>query len=82
MFIYLTLPDCGCGMWFPDQGSNLGALQWESGVLGTGPSGKNLLLFLAASVFVVEDGLCQFGEDLSAVAGNICAVVGPRSDFC
>ena len=38
--------------------------------------------FLLPLEFVVEDGLCQFGEDLSAVAGNISAVVGPSSDLC
>ena len=33
-----------CSMWdlpFPDQGSNLGALHWEPGVLATGPPGKS-----------------------------------------
>ena len=31
------------GIQFPDQGSNLGTLHWESGVLATGPPGKSLL---------------------------------------
>ena len=31
-----------CGIWFPDQGSNLGPLHWERGVLATGPPGKSL----------------------------------------
>ena len=30
-----------CGIEFPNQGSNLGPLQWESGVLATGPAGKS-----------------------------------------
>ena len=31
-----------CGIWFPDQGSNSSCLQWELGVLATGPPGKSL----------------------------------------
>ena len=31
-----------CGLKFPDQGSNLGPLHWECGVLSTGPPGKSL----------------------------------------
>ena len=30
-----------CGIYFLDQGSNLGPLHWELGVLATGPSGKS-----------------------------------------
>ena len=33
-----------CGMWdleFPEQGSNLGLLHWECGILATGPPGKS-----------------------------------------
>ncbi|XDB51726.1 hypothetical protein ABFV05_005342 [Capra hircus] len=26
-----------CGIWFPDQGLNLGPLNWECGVIATGP---------------------------------------------
>ena len=29
------------GIWFPDQGSNLGPLHWEHGVLATRPPGKS-----------------------------------------
>ena len=29
-----------CGIQFPDQGSNLGPLYWECGVLASGPSGS------------------------------------------
>ena len=29
------------GIWFPDQGLNLGPLHWEPGVLATGPPGKS-----------------------------------------
>lgn len=32
------------GIQFPDQGSNLGILHWESGVLATGQSGNSLLI--------------------------------------
>ena len=31
-----------CGIYFPDQGSNLGPLHWEPAVLTTGPPGKSL----------------------------------------
>ena len=31
-----------CGISFPDQGSNLGHLDWEYGVLAAGPLGKSL----------------------------------------
>ena len=31
---------CACGIWFPDQGLNLGPLPLEGGVLATGPPGK------------------------------------------
>ena len=30
-----------CGIQFPDQGSNLGSLHWEHGVLATRPPGKS-----------------------------------------
>ena len=30
-----------CGIYFPDQGSNLGRLHWELQVLATGPPGKS-----------------------------------------
>ena len=30
-----------CGIWFPDQGLNLGHLHWEQAVLTTGPPGKS-----------------------------------------
>ena len=44
LFIYLAVPGLCCGMWdlVPDQGSNLGPLPWEHGVLATGPPGKSL----------------------------------------
>ena len=29
-----------CGIWFPDQGFNLGPLHWEHGILATGPAGN------------------------------------------
>ena len=31
-----------CGISFPDEGLNLGPLNWEHGVLATGPPGKSL----------------------------------------
>ena len=31
------------GIWFPEQGLNLGPLYWEPGVLATGPAGKSLV---------------------------------------
>ena len=43
-----------CGIEFPNQGSNLGPLQWESGVLATGPPGKSfnrLLLLVTNKIF-------------------------------
>ena len=30
-----------CGIWFPNQGSNLSPLHWEHGALTTGPPGKS-----------------------------------------
>ena len=33
-----------CGIWFPDQGSNLGPLHWEHRVLVTGLPGKSMEL--------------------------------------
>ena len=30
-----------CWIWFPDQGLNLGPLNWEHGVLAIGPPGKS-----------------------------------------
>ena len=40
-----------CGIQFPNQGSNLGALHWERGVFATGPPGKSLLLLFKMSNF-------------------------------
>ena len=42
LFIYLAAPVLTCSLWdlmFPDQGSNLGPLHWQQGVLATGPPG-------------------------------------------
>ena len=36
-----------CGIYFPDQGSNLDPLHWESRVLATGPPGKSQKRFLS-----------------------------------
>ena len=53
MFIYFAALglSCGmndllvvvCGIYFPDQGSNLGPLHWELRVLATGPPAKSHL---------------------------------------
>ena len=45
IFIYLTAPglSVACGIYFPDQGSNLGSLLWEHGVIATGQPGKSLM---------------------------------------
>ena len=40
----VTLLKVSCGMWdlkFPDQGLNPGPLNWDRGVLSTGPPGKS-----------------------------------------
>ena len=48
----VTLLKVSCGMWDPkflDQGLNPGPLNWECGVLSTGPPGKSgfvLIFFL------------------------------------
>ena len=63
--MYLAAPGLSCSMWnllvvacgiyVPDQSSNLGSLHWECGVLATGPPGKSpsqtssWLLFLLLS---------------------------------
>ena len=39
---YELLVARSCGIQFPDQGSNLGPLHWECGVLAAGPPGKCL----------------------------------------
>ena len=54
---------CGTarGVHFPDQGSNLGPLHWELGVLAPGPPGKSppcifyFRVFLSTSKFVLGD---------------------------
>ena len=33
-----------CGIKFPEQGSNLGPLHWEHGILAIGPTGKSRLV--------------------------------------
>ena len=49
------------GVYFPDQGSNLGPLHWEPKVLATGPPGKSppcifyFSVFLSTSKFVLGD---------------------------
>ena len=40
-----------CGLWFPDQGSNLGPLHWEPWVLATGPPGKSQELQVSTTHF-------------------------------
>ena len=47
--IYFYLFDCArlvraCGIWFPDQGLNPCVLQWEHGILATGPPWKRVII--------------------------------------
>ena len=63
--IYLAVLTLSCGMahgvYFPDQGSNLGPLRWELGVLAPGPPEKSppcifyFRVFLSTSEFVLGD---------------------------
>ena len=39
-----------CGIYFPNQGLNLGSLHWERGVLATGPQGKSQKFILKCTV--------------------------------
>ena len=48
------LPAAACGIQFPDQGSNLGPLHWESRILTTVPPVKSLLQFF----FFLDSLLC------------------------
>ena len=41
-----------CGIWLPEQASNLGHQHWERGVLVTGPPGKSLFFESLSSGFV------------------------------
>ena len=41
LLVACELLSAACGIEFPDQGSNLGPLHWECGVLATGPPGKS-----------------------------------------
>ena len=48
---------------FPDQGSNLGPLHWEEGVLATGPPGNFLFFFLIVpSGTDSEESACNAGD--------------------
>ena len=47
-----------CGIWFPDQGLNLGPLHWECRVLATGSPGMSLLLLLFNKLTI--SGTSQF----------------------
>ena len=44
LVVACKLSVAACGISFPDQGSNLGPLNWERGVLATRPLGKSLLM--------------------------------------
>ena len=46
----LELLVAACGIYFPDQGSNLGLLHGEPRVLATGPAGKSLDPWLLESI--------------------------------
>ena len=43
-----------CGIYFPDQGSNLGPLHWEHRVLSTVPPGKSLKPLLRFKVIIIN----------------------------
>ena len=43
-----------CGIYFPDQRSNLGPLHWQHRVLTTEPPGRSLLLLLLLNLFSRE----------------------------
>ena len=47
IFVYLAVPVlvAACGIWSPDQGSNLGLLHWKCKVLVPGPPGKFVYSF-------------------------------------
>ena len=49
---YLAALGLRCSRWdlFPDQGSYLGPLHWEHGVLATGPPGKSLCIYDSVSI--------------------------------
>ena len=49
-----------CGIWFPDQGSNLGPLHWERGLLATGPAGKPPALCSSSSIATWHSALCLY----------------------
>ena len=68
-----TVSVAACGIWFPDQGPNLAPLQWEHGILATGPLGTShstpleictvvFLVFLTCviSLHVYNDLVCKF----------------------
>ena len=44
-----------CGIWFPDQGSNLSPLLWEGRVLATGPPGRSRHYFFHFSLDVKSE---------------------------
>ena len=74
IFMYLAVPCLSCGSWdllvaacgiqFSNQGSNLGPLHWERGVLTTGPPRKSLNV-LFGFVFLAASGLCCGSKGLS-----------------
>ena len=56
-----------CGIYFPDQGSNLGPLRWECGVSATGPPGKSPLLPHFKQIEPIKQGN-HFHEDMFLMA--------------
>ena len=46
LFWHVEFSAVACGIYFPDQGWNLGLLHWECRVQATGPPGKSWFVFL------------------------------------
>ena len=63
LFIYLAMPSLGCGTWDLQlqhvgsrsltRESNLGSLQWEHGLLASGPPGKSLHMNFRVSLSIL-----------------------------
>ena len=63
IFIYLAMPSLGCGTWDLQlqhvgsrsltRESNLGSLQWEHGLLASGPPGKSLHMNFRVSLSIL-----------------------------
>ena len=47
-----------CGIYFPDQGSNLGPLHWEHEVSATGPPGKSPAFLFSPPLLLAQELEC------------------------